>query len=105
MNYGVRLLGVALLGTLILFGGCSSGKKVSRIDAEETVDLSGNWNDTDSRLVADEMIGDALSMNGGQRPWLMNFVRDKSKNPADLTEKVHRAGGVVGRTELDTTEE
>lgn len=30
---------------------------------------------------------------------------DKSKNPADLTEKVHRAGGVVGRTELDTSEE
>lgn len=47
------------------FVACSGGKKVSRIDVEETVDLSGNWNDTDSRLVADEMISDALS-----RPWL-----------------------------------
>lgn len=56
---------------------CSSGKKVSRIDVEETVDLSGNWNDTDSRLVADEMISDAMS-----RPWLSNFLRDKGKNPA-----------------------
>jgi len=26
---------------------------------------------------------------------------DKSKDPGDLTEKVHRAGGAVGRTELD----
>lgn len=78
----VRILGAALLASAILVGGCSSGKKVSRIDTSETVDLSGNWNDTDSRLVADEMIGDALSMNGSQRPWLMNFVRDKSKNPA-----------------------
>jgi twitching motility protein PilT len=26
---------------------------------------------------------------------------DKSKDPGDLTEKVHRAGGTIGRTELD----
>lgn len=26
---------------------------------------------------------------------------DKGKNPGDLTEKVHRAGGVIGRSELD----
>jgi len=56
---------------------CSSGKKVSRIDVQETVDLSGNWNDTDSRLVADEMIQDALSQR-----WLANFLRDNGKNPA-----------------------
>ncbi len=30
---------------------------------------------------------------------------DKGKNPQDLTEKVHRAGGVVGRSELDEAEE
>jgi twitching motility protein PilT len=30
---------------------------------------------------------------------------DKSKDPGELTEKVHRAGGQVGRTELDTEEE
>jgi PBP1b-binding outer membrane lipoprotein LpoB len=56
---------------------CSGGKKVSRIDVEETVDLSGNWNDTDSRLVADEMISDALTGR-----WLTNFLRDKGSNPA-----------------------
>ena len=27
---------------------------------------------------------------------------DKSKDPGDLTEKIHRSGGSVGRTELDT---
>jgi hypothetical protein len=27
---------------------------------------------------------------------------DKSKDPGDLTEKVHRSGGSIGRTELDT---
>jgi twitching motility protein PilT len=30
---------------------------------------------------------------------------DKGKDPGELTEKVHRAGGQVGRTELDTEEE
>jgi twitching motility protein PilT len=30
---------------------------------------------------------------------------DKSRDPGDLTEKVHRAGGVVGRRELDEAEE
>lgn len=30
---------------------------------------------------------------------------DKGKNPSDLTEKVHRSGGVVGRTELDEAED
>jgi twitching motility protein PilT len=29
---------------------------------------------------------------------------DKSRDPGELTEKVHRAGGVVGRQELDETE-
>jgi twitching motility protein PilT len=29
---------------------------------------------------------------------------DKSKDPGDLTEKIHRAGGTVGRTELDTSD-
>ena len=67
-------LALAVSG-LVIMAGCAS-KKVSRIDPDETVDLSGNWNDTDSRLVAEEMIGDCLS-----RPWLTNYVRSSSKNP------------------------
>ena len=30
---------------------------------------------------------------------------DKSKTPENLIEKVHQAGGTIGRTELDTPEE
>ena len=32
-------------------------------------------------------------------------VIDKCKNPGDLKEKIHRAGGVIGRTELDEDHE
>lgn len=59
----------------IAVSGCSK-KTVTRIDPGETVDLSGNWNDTDSRLVAEEMIREAFG-----RPWLASFVRDEGKNP------------------------
>jgi uncharacterized protein (TIGR02722 family) len=62
--------------TLVWLGGCSSKKQVSRIDPGETVDLSGNWNDTDSRLVAEEMVTDCMG-----RPWLTTFIREKGKNP------------------------
>jgi uncharacterized protein (TIGR02722 family) len=55
--------------------GC--GTKVTRIDVDETVDLSGAWNDTDSRLVAEEMIADALS-----HPWTSNFAGQSGRAPA-----------------------
>jgi uncharacterized protein (TIGR02722 family) len=58
-----------------LVAGC--GTKVTRIDANETTDLSGAWNDTDSRLVAEEMIADALS-----HPWTSNFAGETGRAPA-----------------------
>lgn len=45
-------------GCLIL-GGCAN-RKVSRVNAGEVIDLSGRWNDTDSRLVSEAMIADLL---------------------------------------------
>jgi len=68
---------VLLAGVIILISACAStGPKVSRVSTEETIDLSGNWNDTDSRLVSEEMIQDALS-----RPWLSEFQTSKGKKP------------------------
>lgn len=59
----------------LLLAACST--QVTRVDPEETIDLSGAWNDSDSRMVAEEMIDDALS-----RPWIANFVRDNGHPPA-----------------------
>jgi penicillin-binding protein activator len=42
------------------FAGCTS-TQVKRVGVEEVKDLSGAWNDTDSRLVSEEMIRDSLS--------------------------------------------
>lgn len=65
----------AVILTSLLVAGCST--KVTRIDVDETVDLSGAWNDTDSRLVAEEMIADALS-----HPWTSNFAGQSGRAPA-----------------------
>jgi len=67
--------GCILLGALAL-SGCGTSRSVSRIEPNETIDLSGDWNDTDARLVAEEMISDVLS-----RPWLGDFKGDKKRSP------------------------
>ncbi|MEJ2663819.1 MAG: penicillin-binding protein activator LpoB [Spirochaetia bacterium] len=69
----LKILCVLMIG--VAFIGCKT-TKVSRISTEETTDLSGRWNDTDARLVAEEMVKDALS-----RPWLTNYVQDQGRKP------------------------
>lgn len=61
---------------ICLILACGSSRKVYRIEPETTTDLSGKWNDTDARLVAEEMISDCLS-----RVWLTEFAASKGKKP------------------------
>lgn len=68
-----KLFKVCLFAGLAFLVGCSSGgKKVTRIDSNSVTDLSGAWNDTDSRLVSEEMINDCLG-----RPWYDNMIQNK----------------------------
>lgn len=67
---------VAALVLGVALPGCSSGTKVTRVDEGVATDFSGRWNDTDSRLVAGEMIKQATSS-----PWLENYTRDKGRQP------------------------
>lgn len=64
---------IALISFLV---ACATGPEVKRVGAEEQIDISGEWNDTDSRLVSEEMIKDALS-----RPWLEEFISKTNKKP------------------------
>lgn len=61
--------------TALLLTAC--GTTVERVGTDETIDLSGAWNDTDSRLVAEEMIQDVLT-----RPWINDFSGRTGKRPA-----------------------
>ncbi len=62
----ISIYGLLLAGALVV--GCGGGREVTRVDPNAQIDISGRWNDTDSRQVADEMTSDVLS-----RPWLARF--------------------------------
>ena len=56
----VRAAGRTALVALVALSGACSPKQVNRIDPATVTDLSGRWNDTDSRLVANELIKQSL---------------------------------------------
>jgi len=69
------ILIAAICVTLALAISCQK-KVVTRIDTGEVIDLSGRWNDTDSRLVSEEMVTDCLN-----HPWISEHLRRHGKNP------------------------
>ena len=68
---------------VVVLAACTTTPEVDRIDADTTTDLSGDWNDTDSRLVSEEMVRDALS-----HPWIANFIRDNQHQPAVIVGEI-----------------
>jgi penicillin-binding protein activator len=65
-----------LLLLLLGLSACGAETKVTRVDSEVVTDLSGRWNDTDSRMVAETMVKEAL-----EYPWLNNFSQSKRRQP------------------------
>ena len=65
---------VALLCALALLLGCS--KNVTRVDTNSDIDLSGRWNDADSRRVAE-----ALSESALGSAWREGFARKYNRQP------------------------
>lgn len=61
---------------LALLGCTTNSERVSRVSADYDIDLSGRWNDTDSRLVSTEMTQDLLS-----RRWIDNFYETNDRKP------------------------
>jgi len=68
------ILNLALAGVLVI--GMQSCHTVSRIDVDSTMDISGKWNDVDSRLTAEalteQILGDL---------WLNQFKKENQKKP------------------------
>lgn len=81
MRNNVQLLLSIVILTVL--AGCSANPKVERIAADTTTDLSGDWNDTDSRLVSEEMVQDVLA-----HPWLSSFIRVNGHQPAVIVGEI-----------------
>ncbi|MDK2841206.1 MAG: penicillin-binding protein activator [Anaerophaga sp.] len=58
---------LSLLAFVAILQSCAT-RKVERVGTEEIIDLSGRWNDTDSRMVAEAMVEQILDAQ-----WLPNF--------------------------------
>nr|WP_221794412.1 penicillin-binding protein activator LpoB [Oceanobacter mangrovi] len=67
---------------LVALAGCSS-TKVQRVDPAKEIALSDRWNATDSRLVAEEMIGDMVSF-----PWANDFMMDNGRRPTVIIQRI-----------------
>lgn len=70
---GIFLIAVC---SVLIIAGCQT-IATQRVETDTVTDVGDKWNDTDSRLVAEEMVQDAL-----ERPWLKQFKQsNKQKNP------------------------
>ena len=70
------LISGTLAALLFTFSACNNTKQVTRVEEDAVIDLSGRWNETDSRLVAEEMVSDML-----MRPWLEEFEKGNDRRP------------------------
>ena len=71
-----RIVMMVVIYLALLVAACGPSVKVQRVPTDTVADLSGKWNSTDSRLVAEEMIRDVVS-----RPWLSTFQQQHGRSP------------------------
>jgi len=61
---------------LMSVASCGPSMQVSRVSPDKTIDLTGEWNQSDSRRVAEKMIQSCLSSH-----WINNFMQENNRNP------------------------
>lgn len=66
---------VVLLALVVMMAGCKS-TKVERVSPDTITDLSGYWNDTDVRIVAESLISDCVNA-----PAITNYIRNNNALP------------------------
>jgi len=84
-------LALAITASSVFIFSCA--RQVTRVSPDEAIDISGNWNNTDSRMVADEMtktilgsswLGDHLEKQAGKKPVvIVGMVQNKSHEHID----------------------
>lgn len=76
IRYFARMaLAAACVLAVFSLAGCG-GKEVTRVAVEEQIDLSGEWNDTDSQKVSA-----ALTTQITMSPWVEDFRAEEGKKP------------------------
>jgi len=81
---------ILALSLLALASGCA--RQVTRLEPEQAIDLSGRWNDVDSRVVADALIQQSFASAGGPG-WAVRFAQQHGGEPPTVI-----IGGVLNRS-------
>lgn len=101
-----------LLFVLLLHLGCA--RQVTRVAPETVIDLSGRWNDTDSRQVADQMILEILNSDQyreyaqkiGHKPVIiMGTILNRTSEHIDVANYTRKFEYVIHQTGLATMAE
>lgn len=71
----LSLIGLVVLLAFVVLVSCSS-TKVDRVSPDTITDLSGYWNDTDVRIVAESLIADCVNA-----PAITNYIRNNNSLP------------------------
>ena len=94
---------LCVLLVLFIIAGCQT-RQVTRIDPSTEIDLSGRWNDTDSRKVADQMIYDLFDSDSfkdyaksrtGKPVIVVGAIRNKTSEHIDADNFVKKFEVVI----------
>ena len=66
---------IVVLIAVAAFAGCSS-TTVTRVPTEETIDLSGRWNDSDSQQAAQALVDQSMATS-----WVDDFMMEQGSKP------------------------
>ena len=91
MKFNKFLTVAAIAASGMLIASCS--RQVTRVSTDQTIDVSGGWNNSDSRMAADELTGKILGAtwinthqdeHQGKKPVvIVGFVENKSHEHID----------------------
>jgi uncharacterized protein (TIGR02722 family) len=98
MKFGYAI-GIVCAAGLLALASCSSAPKVNRVDSGEVIDISGNWNDSDVRMVTDTLIKQAL-----ESPNLIDYIDQYTRSHSGVKPAV--TIGTIRNTsseEIDTS--
>ncbi len=79
----MKSISVITILIAVLAGCASSATNVTRTSSDEVIDLSGRWNDTDSRLTAETMVTSMLT-----GVWVDQFMSEEDRIPIVIVGRV-----------------
>lgn len=94
----IHLFACAIMTAAVILTSCSS-TKVTRVDSDTQIDLSGYWNDTDLRVVTETLINDCANSTrirnyktkSGEAPLvIVGPIANKSSEHIDTTNLARR---------------